>query len=130
MSTGLFISDGEQVFIEAMNKAISIPMKYTCKTQQFCIWSHEANQSFFYDACCTKKNKIVEYHGDYWHARPSHFDADFIVKQNGMMASEIWARDSLKEAAAKNRGFDVYVVWESDFIRDGISKELIEWLNN
>lgn len=126
---GKHVSDGERIFVNELEKQLKETIKYTYKTKQFCLWSHEAKQPFFYDVCCTKRNKIIEYNGDYWHANKNLYEKDFVVSQSGLIAEEIWKIDETKQHTAEKRGFDVYVVWESDFKTHGITKELIEWMN-
>lgn len=129
ISVRQMISEGEKKFIDALETELGTTLKYTYKTRQFCIWSDEANQPFFYDVCCTTRRKIIEYHGDYWHARPTKFAPDSIVPQRHMTAAEIWQLDALKQKAAEGRGFQLLVIWETDFLMNGIAKELIEWLS-
>lgn len=71
-----------------------------------------------YDLACTKRKKIVEYNGDYWHCNPKIYESDYKLKQSNMRAEEIWDRDKDKISVAESRGFEVKVVWESDFLKD------------
>ena len=34
---------------------------------------------------------------------------------NGYTAKEIWKRDELKKAIAENNGYEVLIVWESEY---------------
>lgn len=62
-------------------------------------------------------NKLIEIHGDYWHANPkTHNPDDVIVWSMGeMTAQQVWARDEFKRALAETSGFELLVVWESDW---------------
>jgi hypothetical protein len=66
------------------------------------------------------KNKIIEYNGDLWHANPSKYKKTDIPKipKNKKTAEEIWNRDRLKNELVKNKGYDVLVIWESDYKND------------
>jgi len=124
-----FISDGEKTFITDVELILGRELKYTYKTRQFCIWSNDLQTPLFYDACCTEKKKILEYNGDYWHANPLRYVDSFIIKQTGKSAKEIRERDLIKIKNAENRGFDVLVIWESEYIedRDKTLTKIKEW---
>lgn len=124
---GKYVSDGERQFVAALEEALGEEIRYSHKTKQFCIWSHEASRPFLYDACCSRAKKIVEFHGDYWHCRPGRYDASFLVRQRGMTAAEIWALDALKAKVALDRGFDLRVIWESDFRKTTDMTEIARW---
>lgn len=58
-------------------------------------------------------NLVVEFYGDYWHANPKIYDADFkIVKKT---SQEIWEYDRIRnETLKKDFGVDLIIVWESE----------------
>lgn len=127
-STLRFISEGEKYFVNKLEELLNEQIKYTYKTQQFCIWSKELEVPFFYDMVCTKRMKAIEYNGDYWHANPNLYEADYIVKKVKMSAKEIWERDQIKLKCLLERGFDVKVIWESDFLEnEKMLEEIVEW---
>lgn len=112
-----FSSNLEKHFVDKLIEKIG-DIKYTYKTKQFCIWSYELGAPLFYDITCSKRNKIIEFNGDYWHANPAITESNTVIKQNGLTAQDIWNRDKIKHNTAINRGFDVLVVWESEFKND------------
>ncbi len=67
--------------------------------------------------------KIIEFNGDYWHGNPKYYKPDetmkFIQKQatkySGDKASDIWEYDRKKKRALEKLGYQVKVVWESDY---------------
>lgn len=63
-------------------------------------------------------NFIIEFDGDYWHARG--YDDNEIVHHN-LTAKEIRERDELKNAAYRRAGFSVIRVWLSDFKQDELA---------
>ena len=88
---------------------------------------------YFYDFVDTLKGKVIEFNGDYWHANPEVYSKDWINTHNGLVASEIWARDSEKIKTIKEeRGYSVLVIWEKDVRRDrdGMIEKCIEFLNS
>lgn len=69
-------------------------------------------------------DKIIEYHGDYWHANPEKYESTYFNKQMNKSAQEIWERDSKKEEYARSKGYTVLVVRESNYNDD--KKKVIE----
>lgn len=66
------------------------------------------------------KNKIIEFNGNFWHANPAKYKADDIVKlpRKSILAKDIWAYDQLKYDLAKANGYEIFVVWEEDFMKN------------
>jgi G:T-mismatch repair DNA endonuclease (very short patch repair protein) len=94
--------------------------------QRYCLV--DSKISFVYDI--KFKNKIIEYNGDYWHANPKIYTENFFNKSNKKFAHELWLRDKLKKELAENKGFDVLIIWESDYKNDkeGTIKKCINFL--
>ena len=48
-----------------------------------------------------------------------------------MIASDIWEADTKKIAIAENEGYQVKVVWESEYRKnpDAVCKQVAEWLS-
>ena len=71
---------------------------------------------FYYDVRCGRK--IIEYNGDFWHANPKIYQEHELIKFPGntmMYAYELWVRDQTRTQVARDHGFDLLTVWESDF---------------
>ena len=70
--------------------------------------------------------KVIEFNGDYWHANPKIYSPETIMESitstssrySGNKASDIWEYDRKKISALESLGYDVKVVWESDFKKD------------
>lgn len=60
-------------------------------------------------------NKIIEYHGDFWHLNPSMYTETDSNPRTHRTAKETWERDVEKIAFATNNGYQVLVIWESEF---------------
>lgn len=61
---------------------------------------------------------IVDFHGDYWHANPSLYEHDSVirhVKGKQVMALDLWSRDATRRREVLRRGLRYAVLWESDF---------------
>ena len=48
----------------------------------------------------------------------------------GLAAQQIWEKDQIKCKAAMDRGFEVMVVWESDFISNKDISKVVQWFNS
>jgi hypothetical protein len=80
----------------------------------------------------TYNHKIIEFNGDYWHCNPQIYNKDFIHKTMKITAYEIWQKDEHKISIAKKHGYDVLVVWESEYLinKDYVIEKCINFLNH
>jgi len=67
------------------------------------------NRYMFYDFVISSIEFCIEYNGDYWHANPRKYSENDFTRK-------IWQRDTEKISALTNMGFEVWVIWESDFV--------------
>jgi len=66
---------------------------------------------------------VIEYYGDFWHANPEKYKANDIIYFK--TAKEVWDRDAYRIKLLKEAGYEVIIVWDSDYKKN---KEKI--LNN
>jgi len=92
----------------------------------------EEKQLFFYDLCFPSINKIIEFNGDYWHCNPRKYSESYYHPQIKLFATQVWDRDNVKLNLATTHGFNVLVIWESDFRKDSETTILnvLKWLNS
>lgn len=78
------------------------------------------------------RDKVIEFNGDYWHANPKKYKADFIVKISKKIAKDIWARDEERIKKIIDNGYKVKIVWENDFRsdRNAMIEECVQWLKS
>lgn len=62
--------------------------------------------------------KIIEFNGDFWHANPEFYDKNDIIKANRKIAKDIWDWDSKRLNAVKALGYDILIIWESEYKDD------------
>jgi len=95
-------------------------------------WLSSTNGEFRCSYDFTHKHKIIEFNGDFWHAHPNLFNADKIIPVLGITAAEKWVLDEKKKKLAESHGYEVLVVWESDYHKgpEQIITECIKFLNN
>lgn len=91
------------------------------------------HKCFMYDLCY--KTKIIEFNGNDVHANPEMFTATDtpIHKFNSksfLTAQQIWDYDAEKKRVANSHGYEVMVVWESEWKKDkaGVLNRVKEFL--
>ena len=70
-----------------------------------------------FDFCDRENKKIIEYNGDEYHGNPNKYkstDTPHPFRKN-ITAQEIWDKDSEKIRIAKKEGFDILVIWDSEY---------------
>ena len=60
-------------------------------------------------------NLIIEYNGDYWHCNPKKYEPDYIHPHKKKKAEEIWNDDKVRIDNLKKYGYNLEVIWESEF---------------
>lgn len=113
-----FVSDMEKEFVEELEKKVG-DIYFTHKTRQMCLWNKIVNRPAFYDVACAKRKKIIEFNGDYWHANPEVYESDEMVGKGELsLARDIWEYDAKKIQNARDRGYDILVIWENEWLAD------------
>jgi len=60
-------------------------------------------------------NLIIEYNGDYWHCNPNKYNFDYYHELKKMFAEEIWNYDKKKIDLIKSNGYNLEVIWETEY---------------
>lgn len=110
---GRGISYAEQKFITHMREMLTLYEDQESHSQY--VFMHECG-AYAVDYYNKEMKLVVEYNGDYWHMNPKIFKADDFIKQSGVTAKEIWAKDEerLNFLRNHNKIDKVIVVWESE----------------
>ena len=64
------------------------------------------------------QNHIIEFNGDFWHANPKMYNATDVLNRFNKtydIAEDIWKRDAHRLKIFEALGFNVHIVWESDY---------------
>lgn len=78
------------------------------------------------DIFIPKLNLIIEYFGDYWHCNPNKYDSNYFNEKKGKFAWELWEYDRKKLEIIKSYGYNLEVIWETDYKSDkSIIKNII-----
>lgn len=67
------------------------------------------------DIYLPKLNLIIEFNGDYWHCNPIKYEKDYFHQVKNMTAEQLWEYDKNKIDLIKSKGYNLEVVWESDY---------------
>ena len=112
-----------------INETTDVEIKYANNGGELKLYDQSKNKPYYYDF--SYKNKIIEYNGDYWHANPEIYSADYCFKDE-IKASDIWERDNRKLSFAKTKGYGVLVIWHSEYKKDKITvlKKCLEFLTD
>lgn len=90
----------------------------------------ETNKNF--DFVIKDNKKIIEFNGDRFHANPALYKAHNIpLSFLKLHANEIWENDKIKLDKARKNGYDIKIIWESDYLKnkETIIKDCINFIN-
>lgn len=88
--------------------------------KQLEIFDEEKYKLYRFDFYNPSTKKVIEFNGTFWHAKPTKYKAEDIIKcgEFNKTAKEIWLRDKQKLDIAKQQGYDVKVIWEDQYRED------------
>lgn len=88
---------------------------------------------WLYDYADLDKMKIIEYNGDSYHANPKIYNENDFPHpfRKTIQAKEIWEKDKQKIKVANENGFDVFVIWDSEYRKNKnqILQKCLNFLN-
>lgn len=87
---------------------------------------------FAYDYVDINRKKCIEFNGDFWHCNPDEYNENYVHRVKGIKASEIWEKDKMKNKIIIERGYDVLIIWESEYRKniEETLKKCLDFLNN
>lgn len=92
----------------------------------------KGTKAHFLDFYFKSKNKVIEFFGDYWHMNPKIYSENDINRTTKFSAKEHWVGDSDRITFLTSCGFDVKIVWESEYRQNpkGVIEECIRYLES
>lgn len=89
---------------------------FATKNSEFRLEKEEGGV-WIYDFVDLPNKKIIEYNGDEYHANPKIFESDEFPHpfRKNKTAQEIWDKDERKKHSAEEEGFEVLVIWDSEY---------------
>ena len=126
-----------QVLFNEIKSKIKRDCKYATNGGEFKILKPNGGY-YIYDFVDLKKMKIIEYNGDMYHGNPQKYKEDDNPHpfRKNLTAKMIWDKDKEKIELAKFNGFDVLIVWDSEFRylgesrRSDVIQKCIDFLNS
>lgn len=110
-----FYSKVSQDFFDSIHK--SGRCDYATSGGEFLII--DSGNCYFYDFVHRDLKKVIEFNGDCFHANPNIYkEHDKPNPFTEETSKKIWEFDKRKIDAIVNRGYDVMIVWESDYRED------------
>ena len=88
---------------------------YAIKNSEYTI-EHE-NGLYSYDFTDLNRRKIIEYNGDIFHANPKIYESNDCPNpyRENLKSKDIWKYDEEKLKTVEMRGFDVLIIWDSEY---------------
>ena len=71
--------------------------------------------NFICDIYIPELNLMIEYNGDYWHCNPKKYNKEYYHKIKNKTAEQIWEYDLNKVDLIKNYGYNLEIIWETDY---------------
>ena len=117
-----------EALIDRLNIKEDVHVHYGKK--QFFRYFKNLGRTFSYDFVYDKK--VIEFNGDYWHCNPKKYNRNYYHLFLQMYAYEIWENERIKIDSIKDLGYDVLIVWESDYKqnKEKIIQECIDFIKN
>ena len=73
---------------------------------------------YLYDITNESNKKIIEFNGDMWHGNPKIYKSSEKQKITNISYKKIWEKDKIKKEVAEQHGYEVMIVWESEFYKN------------
>jgi hypothetical protein len=85
----------------------------------------DSNKNWFaYDFVNIDRKKCIEFNGDFWHCNPKMYTSEYFHRIKKMTSNDIWKNDEYKKKLIESIGYEVLVVWESDYRKN--PKEVLQ----
>jgi hypothetical protein len=119
----LFTSNIASEFFKIIDDEISdenIESYFHPKNKEFGKYSKTLKKYVLFDYVISKLNLCIEFNGDCFHANPALYKKDDFPNpfQKNLTSEDIWKYDEIKNGELINIGYDIIIIWESDYNRD------------
>jgi very-short-patch-repair endonuclease len=95
-------------------------------SKEFFIYNENTYDLFFYDFAIPKEKIIIEFNGKAWHPNWEKYDTNTLeenFKFNTIKDISYYVnRDKHKIDVARQKGFDVLILWEEDSVEENWNK--------
>ena len=104
------------------------------KNKEFGKYSKQLNRYVMFDYVITELKLCIEFNGDCFHANPMIYkNSDHPNPfQKHLTAEDIWKYDEIKNSEIINVGYDIIIIWESEYNKDKeqVIKNTIEFIKD
>jgi G:T-mismatch repair DNA endonuclease (very short patch repair protein) len=108
-------SSKPEKIIEDIIKNLDIDVKRTYRINEYVC-----------DIFIPQLNLIIEYNGDYWHCNPKKYVPEYFHPHKKKTSQQIWDEDNLRIDNIIKYGYNLEVVWESDFNKKTTIQNIIK----
>ena len=120
--TGYYGSHSKECteFINTLLERINSTENYRFGGYEFKLKSNITGKYYFYDFTDIRKKKIIEFNGDFWHAK-NNLTEDELTKLHPVSKKsykDMLLYDNEKYKFAKKNGYTILVVWESEYKKE------------
>lgn len=107
-------------------------IKFKELNNEVILYDKNTNNVFAYDYIDFKNKKVIEFNGDFWHCNPNKYDENYIHRLTNKTAKKIWEFDKTKNNFMINKGYDILVIWESEYRinKDEVIKKCIDFIQS
>ncbi len=98
-------------WLELLSKLYNINIQHSLNIGEFKI----NNTRYRADGYCKETNTIYEFHGDFWHGNPKIYLQNDINRCSKKTYEELYKNTLEKEQKIKDLGYNLVVMWESDW---------------
>lgn len=128
----------QELFNNIFKKLNNVECYFASHNKEFGKIDVKNKKYYFYDFVIPKIKFCIEFNGDLYHANPKKYNPSDIPKFRGNKKTtlEIWEYDKIKSKILKELGFEIIIVWESDYLFNKVQMEeklcnlIIQKLNN
>ena len=106
------ISKVQIQWLELLSKIYNIQIKHAINGGEYKI----PTTRYKADGYCKKTNTIYEFHGDYWHGNPKIYKSKEFNNTCNATHGELYKKTLIKEQKIRDLGYNLVVMWESDWI--------------
>ena len=128
----LFINKKKKYYSKISQELFNIIDNKHCYFGENEFGLRDNDKYYFYDFVNTKNKKVIEFNGDDFHANPKKYNStDIPLQFINKTSEEIWAHDKNKLNRIIKEGYDVLIIWESDYKsnKDKSINKCINFLN-
>ena len=132
--SGVFASKISQDLFDEITRLIDLPetinIYYSRRNKEFGVLNKTLGKYTFFDFVIPELKLCIEFNGDVFHANPDMYISDDTPNPfiKDLTSEEIWKYDSIKNNEIINRGYNIIIVWERDYVnaRTAITQTLVK----